>query len=488
MKSFISHIFAVLLIIALLATLGGCGQRGGNTEAPSEQKVPAQTETKEPEQPEPTVPGTPEPTPPDEAPTTEVDPMEQLDALRQQLTAEGKHFAVAYLGFMPSDCDTVWDYTDSLSEGVLRDVPFLNQIPETNMIGSASFGEVYCIVLADPDTSMKIYTGTPDTAFDNLLYEGSGEDPFLLICNADFSPDTELVFTESKGESIVWKPKLDDYMYVEQPRYANGSTPSLDFSPYNALLLSYYEEMRDSGDWKVPTKAELENTTWYWDGYTTEGNYYEYRVSFHEVSADVRWNAGYGETTSYRGASWTFEEGELPVLNIDFAEFAGICKYNLLVDWDMGIMYIAADASGKTLTWDSQAQYRFLLLDQSSASPLDLIGTWERTQTEVDGDVVETPAGQVILQITGSNEADLRAAYRDAEFPDDNYSDKALYILTDGDTMGFGHVEWIAQLDHTGRFGQEFALAIVDDALVIRSYFTVDGAPGVSYATFRKVN
>ena len=32
---------------------------------------------------------------------------------------------------------------------------------------------------------------------------------------------------------------------------------------------------------------------------------------------------------------------------------------------------------------------------------MDLVGSWERIRIEVEGDVTETPAGQVIITITG---------------------------------------------------------------------------------------
>ena len=108
----------------------------------------------------------------------------------------------------------------------------------------------------------------------------------------------------------------------------------------------------------------MEDTTWYWDGYTTDGKYYEYRVTFHEDTADVQWNAGYGETTTYTSAPWTCEDGDICVLTIDFGEFAGVRKYNLLSDWVEGRMYIATDATGKDLTWDSEPQYRFMLMER----------------------------------------------------------------------------------------------------------------------------
>lgn len=119
---------------------------------------------------------------------------------------------------------------------------------------------------------------------------------------------------------------------------------------------------------------------------------------------------------------------------------------------------------------------------------VELVGTWERTQTEVEEYVEETPAGQVTVQITGSSEDNLLISYQDKEFPDDDYSDKALFIIPNGDLWWYGDVEWFAQVNHTGNFGQTFTMAIVDDMLVIQNYFEVDGAPCVSYETFRRVN
>lgn len=119
---------------------------------------------------------------------------------------------------------------------------------------------------------------------------------------------------------------------------------------------------------------------------------------------------------------------------------------------------------------------------------MELVGTWERILTEVEGYVNETPAGQVIITITGTGEADLQITYKDKEFPDSNYSQKTMTIVPGGDNMGFSGAEWIAEVDHVGNYGTTYALAIVDGQLVLRNYFEVDGAPGVSYETFRRVD
>lgn len=89
----------------------------------------------------------------DQPETTEV----TVEQLREQLKAENKSFAVAYLGYMTYDYETMWDFIDSLGDEVLQKLPFLNQIPETNMIANASQGEVYCFIPTDSEAVVEIY-------------------------------------------------------------------------------------------------------------------------------------------------------------------------------------------------------------------------------------------------------------------------------------------------------------------------------------------
>ncbi|MBO7252738.1 MAG: hypothetical protein J6V25_08940, partial [Oscillospiraceae bacterium] len=269
--SFLKVILTVFLMIALLVSAVGCG--GGDTAPTEKEKLPKQTEATGPRQPE------------------QADAL-TVEALRQQMAAEDKSFAVAYLGYLTNDFDTLWDFIDSLGDSVLQKLPFLNQIPETNMIATASQGEVYCFIPTDPEAVIEIFT---DATGEEVYYEGSSADPYLLVCNSAESPDCYVTITDTMdGEefTMYWYPKLDEYLFVEQPRYVEVNTGAWDITPYNAMLLTYYENMKSGGDWEIPTKADLENTTWYWDGYLLDGSYYEYRVTFHEDTADVRWNPG----------------------------------------------------------------------------------------------------------------------------------------------------------------------------------------------------
>ena len=470
-------IFAILLAALLLVAATGCGKGTGESTQPTESReTTAPTETTQPTQPEATKP--------------EQTDAVTLEALREQMAGEEKLFAVAYLGYMTMDHETVYDFLDAECAASLEQLPFLTQIPETNIITNASQGEVYCILLADSQSVMQVYSGAVENDAANLLYEGSGEDAFLLVCNAYESPDTRLNITDKEGITTTWDPKLDDYLFVEQPRYASGATPSLDFSPYNAMLLTYYESMLAEEGWKIPTKEELVNTSWTMDGYDMNGNYYCHSITFHEDTADVTWNPGYGETQEYLDAQWDWEAGDVGILTIDFAEFAGVRKYNMLVNWDEVSAYIAVDATAETITWDSERLYRFLiyLFEEEQDVGMELVGNWERVRTEVEGDVSETPSGQVTVSIIGTSPEDLCITYTDNEFTDKSYSEKPIIIESGEDNMGFGEVAWVGQVDHTGTNGQTFTLAIVNGELVIRNFAMFDGTYFVSYEYFRWVS
>ena len=328
---------AAFLLIALLITTAGCG--GGDTTPAGKETLPNQTSTTSSSQ-------------PDRADDLAV------EQLRKQLKTEDKPFAVAYLGYMSSDCATVGDYIDNLDDAILQKLPFLPYISEANTIATALKGEVYCVIPTDPKAVVEVFT---DSNGKDTLYEGNSAEPYLLVCNSEYSTDCNVTITDSEASTTQWSPKLDEYLYVAQPAYGEGIGP-LDISPYNEMLLAYYEDMQKDVCWDVPAKVELKNTTWYWDGYTTDGNYYKYQVAFYEDTVEVQWDAGYGETTTYTNAAWDCEEGDICVLTIDFGEFAGVRKYNVLTDWGEGRMYIAADATAETLTWDSEPQYRFLLM------------------------------------------------------------------------------------------------------------------------------
>ena len=121
-------------------------------------------------------------------------------------------------------------------------------------------------------------------------------------------------------------------------------------------------------------------------------------------------------------------------------------------------------------------------------SPMGLVGKWQRTKTEVEGDVNETPAGQVTVTITGEDKSSLRMTYKDKEFKDDNFEDRSLFIMPAED--GTGSDDWEAQVNYTGSgdLSMIWTVTLVDaDTFQLEILWYMDDAPMASYSTFERV-
>ena len=119
---------------------------------------------------------------------------------------------------------------------------------------------------------------------------------------------------------------------------------------------------------------------------------------------------------------------------------------------------------------------------------MELVGTWERAYTEVEGDRVETAPGVCTIVITGESEDQLSISYTDREFPEENYAGKALSSLPPEDHGLFEEALCILEVHHQGPFGTTYRIGLLEDGtLLVENYWTMDGAPMVSYAWFRRV-
>ena len=122
-------------------------------------------------------------------------------------------------------------------------------------------------------------------------------------------------------------------------------------------------------------------------------------------------------------------------------------------------------------------------------SPMGLVGKWQRTQTEVEGDVNKTPAGQVTATIKGKDKSSLRMTYKDKEFKDDNFEDRSLFIMPAED--GTGPDDWEAQVNYTGSgdLSMIWTVTLVDaDTFELEILWHVDDVPMASYSTFERVD
>ena len=110
---------------------------------------------------------------------------------------------------------------------------------------------------------------------------------------------------------------------------------------------------------------------------------------------------------------------------------------------------------------------------------LDLVGTWQRTHTEVEGD--RNPNKNATITITG--EENLVITYTDLEFPDSNFTQKALTFQEGTLYTECGNDNWYAQVDPVGVY--RYRLTLLDDgALLLQCRFDFDGHPMVSYQWF----
>lgn len=477
------RILAFFLIIGLFAT-AGCGEKTAKPE-PAQTTAAATTEAT-----------TEQTTAP--AQSTEPQPVSlTTQTVRDQLAGQGKRFAVAYLGYLTFDFETVWAFLDE-NAAVLEGLEFVNEIPETNICGYSSMGEVYCIIPAEAEATIKVYggssTGDDTPIYDELIYEGTGAEPYLLICNASFNPDTmvELDFTDDT--TYRWYPQLDEYYFVQglwggEMSASEDGYDTLDLSPYSKILLGYYQALLDEegSTWQIPTEEDLLGVSWYDEGYTYEGTHYMYRMTIEEGGLTACWEQYGGEVTEYPDAPWSYElKDGMAVLTVDFAEFAGRKSYNLLLDRDMEMLYVAVDITAGEIQNEWERQYRYLLKD-SRCQPDDLVGSWQRTATEVEGDRQTSEPGACTIQITGSEATQLVISYTEKGSPDWSYSDVWLYIMPSEDGGLVEQCTWKAMVNNTSFETNRDIYLMPDDTLVLLNTFYVDGAPMVSYEFFERI-
>lgn len=115
-----------------------------------------------------------------------------------------------------------------------------------------------------------------------------------------------------------------------------------------------------------------------------------------------------------------------------------------------------------------------------------LAGTWVRTGTETEGDT--NSGGSCTVVITAVGDGTYRITYTDQDFPDSNYTDKAVEIREEALYEGCGNDRWMGSIDHVSEPNITHALTIRDDCtLIIQNSFSFDGMPMVSYEYFTRI-
>jgi hypothetical protein len=136
--------------------------------------------------------------------------------------------------------------------------------------------------------------------------------------------------------------------------------------PHYTAFLNLRNFLTSTADEYIPPSGEqLRGTTWSADENFPYNQYY--RIAFHENKADIYWKTDDGEEHEYLNATYSLEVvGGVSILTLDLGEFAGVHRYNLLMDSDGSMLYIAVDSTKGTITHTDEKQYRFLYQDVSS--------------------------------------------------------------------------------------------------------------------------
>lgn len=436
------------------------------------------------------------------AETDPVDPALSLTPFRQALVGTPQAFAVAYFGCHENldSGDPVDPFAVMTREApqLCADLPFLVSIPRERILGDG-YGELYCIVPRDEDATVAVNRGAwddrwVDYVYDEVLYRSESGEPILLFCNAaGWEPDTQVTITCSDGTVVTWYPWLNDYRCVEPLRDAEWTDLLWDFSPYAESLGYGYRRML-AEEWEHPTEDDLIGRTWGCDTYRRDETMAQYRVTFEADTCTVRWNDGIDAMThEYRDAPWELRyAGDLAVLSIDFGEFAGELRYNLLVDREMEMLYCMMDITDGVVMPGWESLHRLLQpMDPLNApEPGGMVGTWELAWTEVEGDVnAATPGDKVIVIGYMGSDTEYVITFTDNILPENGFRKKQLVVRAGEMYPGCGNSEWLAEVDHVGLYDSLYAVTLLDDGmLLMQDYWEFEDMAMVSYGWYRRVS
>ena len=113
--------------------------------------------------------------------------------------------------------------------------------------------------------------------------------------------------------------------------------------------------------------------------------------------------------------------------------------------------------------------------------PAALVGTWQSTYSEVEGDRRENTA--ITLVILGDFGGNLTMTYTDREFTPNNLQDLPLTVMKGEMYYGCENGNWYAETPLIGL--DIYRVTLLDEnTLLLQCYFEVDGHPMVSYLWF----
>jgi len=226
-----------------------------------------------------------------------------------------------------------------------------------------------------------------------------------------------------------------------------------------------------------------------WSGYLKDGRETRYSVTFREDTLSVSWNDGIDRMDhEYPDAAWELTyEGDYALLSIDFREFAGILRYNLLYSMFYESLYVAQDVVQEDMNIGWEPLSRFLT-KPVTPDPTDMAGTWELVWTEVEGDRSEAAPGSQTIEITTDYEGLYWISYTDNERTGWSYYNKELVVFPFALYDCCINDQWLGAVNYTGQYGTGYHVTLLNyDTLLLQEEWVADGAPMVGYGYFRRV-
>lgn len=305
---FISVILCIILTLGLIAC-NRINQQPAEVEKPGKTKVLPNKKEKE-----------------EKVPELEVDSEQAAESL--SMLRDGMEYddqiagAVAYLGY--------WEQGESMlmSEwlqenyiGLIEAMPFLLEIPAERILG-AGYGELYCIVPRDENTSLSvnhvIWESNEKGVWpksDEVLYREENAQPVLVFVNYEEwydEPDTEIILVTNKGTEVQWCPQIDEYGYPVVPVGQDYLPMLMDFSIWGDITgLDYPEDWESEGSnfwWLPPTDWGLADTSWFCEHWIMDLHWDDHEPEY-SGSVDIYYQPESGKEyePAYSGA-WRMQD------------------------------------------------------------------------------------------------------------------------------------------------------------------------------------
>lgn len=119
----------------------------------------------------------------------------------------------------------------------------------------------------------------------------------------------------------------------------------------------------------------------------------------------------------------------------------------------------------------------------------ELIGTWELSWTEVEGDRNEAESGVCTIKITPDETGFYRFTLVNRDFPEENIQDRELLVVPCELYPGCGNDQWIGEVTEASGDNVQYTLTLLEDGtLLVQTYWEMDGIPMVSYGWYQKIH